>query len=437
MLFSEALDTKRKALRVNLDAQIYGSFAEIGAGQEVARNFFTAGAASGTIAKTMSAYDMAFSNAIYGQEENGRYVSKSRLLKMLEHEFDLLLERLVNEKYSNFTFFAFADTVTTLNYNRSNDPNGWVGIRFQLYPGHASNHILFHVRLLDSDSNLQQRVLGILGVNLIYAAFFYRDDYRQMIESFADNISPGSVEIDLIHVEGADFLGIDNRLLNLYLITKGYSSASIFTADGMVHHPKDYLYKKNLLILRTRLNQKHAYRPEIKEAALRQFALEQKSAVDGGPATHIFLIELALEKSNTAENSSDDFSTMLSRIEELSQDNQIVMVSNFARHHNLARYIARFKPGKVRLVISSRSLGHIFNSAHYGENYTTELLAYISNLFSQEVQLYVYPEVNKLTGNLLTLGQLEISTEAASLFAFLMQNNYLREISLSVTEQST
>src|SRR4051812_41881214 len=158
----EILDTKRKALKINLNPKIYGTFAEIGAGQEVARNFFTAGAASGTVAKTMSAYDMTFSDAIYGAETTGRYVSQSRLNKMLNHEFSLLQERLCGEKYDSRTFFAFADTVTTLNYNKSNDPHGWIGIQFQSEPGGESNQIFFHVRLLDTDAVLQQNVLGII-----------------------------------------------------------------------------------------------------------------------------------------------------------------------------------------------------------------------------------------------------------------------------------
>lgn len=425
MPFLEALDTKRKALRINLDEHIYGSFAEIGAGQEVARNFFTAGAASGTIAKTMSAYDMAFSNAIYGLEPDGRYVSQSRVLKMLDHEFSLLPERLIDTKYANKTFFAFADTVATLNFTKDNDPNAWLGIRFQLYPGGKSNHIMFHVRLLDNDSGLQQRVLGTLGVNLIYGAFFYRDDYRQMIESFVDNVSPGSVEIDLIQVVGPDFPDVDNKLLNLYLIAKGYSSATIFTADGGIYHAKDYLYKKDLLILRTRFLQKSLPEPGISEAALEQFKSWEKTDEEH----MVFLTELALEKPFTAEEEKTDFTTILDRINSLNNGGEIVMVSNFARHHNLSKYLSRFKPRIVRIMISAKSLSQIFNSVHYGEeNYTTELLSYISNLFCQEVQLYVYPDINKATGARLTLKSIPICLEAQSLFDFLLLNNYLKEV---------
>jgi hypothetical protein len=221
----EILETKRKALKINLDNNIYGTFAEIGAGQEVARNFFTAGAASGTVAKTMSAYDMVFSNSIYGSEESGRYVTKSRLDKMLQHEFDLLSERLNGPKYKGRTFFAFADTVTTLNFNKTNDPHGWLGIRFQVTPGGEPNDIIFHVRLLDSDSGLQNNVLGVLGVNLVYAAYYYHSNVQTMIESLVDNLSVGSIEIDMVSLNGPIFKDANDRLVNLYLIAKGFSGA--------------------------------------------------------------------------------------------------------------------------------------------------------------------------------------------------------------------
>src|SRR5690606_14043024 len=252
----EILETKRKALKINLDPLIYGTFAEIGAGQEVARNFFTAGAASGTVAKTMSAYDMAFSNAIYGAEENGRYVSRSRLKKMLEHEYDLLTERLRGEKYEGKTFFAFADTVATLNYSKTNEAHGWIGLRFQLTPGGEYNDIIFHVRLLDSDSSIQQNVLGILGVNLVYAAYYYNHDVQLLVESLADNLSFGSVEIDMISLRGPAFKHTNDRLVNLYLIEKGFSSAAIFDPNGNVTQAKDLLYKKDIMILRTKYLQK-------------------------------------------------------------------------------------------------------------------------------------------------------------------------------------
>ena len=267
----EIFETKRKALKINLNPEIYGTFAEIGAGQEVARNFFNAGAASGTIAKTMSAYDMTFSDAIYGEEEDGRYVSRTRLTKMLKHEFDLLTKRLHGEKYCNKKFFAFADTVTTLNFTKTNEPHGWIGVRFQHEVDGPTNDIIIHVRLLDSDNQLQQKVLGIIGVNLLFAAYYYTDNVQTMIESLVDNLSVGSVEIDLVKVTGPLFENVNERLINLYLIAKGFAKAAIFKPDGKAAQIKDYLYKKNIILLRTKYRQKSLPNFDLFNLAVDQF----------------------------------------------------------------------------------------------------------------------------------------------------------------------
>ncbi|MCB0510285.1 MAG: hypothetical protein KDC82_05945, partial [Bacteroidetes bacterium] len=248
----EILPINKKALTVNLEPSIYGTLAEIGAGQEVARNFFRVGAASGTIAKSMSAYDMAFSDNIYGVEEDGRYVSESRLLKMLDHEYELLTERLKGEKYDNCRFFAFANTVTTLNYARTNQPHGWVGMRFQLTPNGEPNDIILHVRVYDNNAILQQRVLGEIGVNLIYGAFYYSDDPETIVRSLQDNLSTNHLEVDMIRISGPAFANLDNRLLGMLLVKMGFTNATIFGPNKMMYQPKDFLYKKNVLVMRGR-----------------------------------------------------------------------------------------------------------------------------------------------------------------------------------------
>jgi len=423
----EALDTKRKALKINLDEHIYGSFAEIGAGQEVARNFFTAGAASGTIAKTMSAYDMAFSNAIYGKEVDGRYVTKSRVLKMLDHEYPLLQERLTEAKYQNKTFFAFADTVTTLNYNKDNDPHGWLGIQFQLYSGGPSNTILFHVRLLDTDAGLQQQVLGALGVNLIYAAFYYSHNYQQMIESLVDNLQVNSVEIDLIQVEGPDFPDVNNKLLNLYLITKGYSHSVIFTPDGHSHQAKDYLYKKDILLFRTKANHKPHPILDREEEIVRE--IEQEEGCAHGKLSVLY--ELTLDDHKEHSLPETELSHFLERIDELTQKGKVVFISQFARHHNLVGHISRFKPRMVRVLISAKNLAHIFNANNYQDHYLSELLAYISQMFNKEVRLYVFPEKTKEGENWIHLDTIPVGPESKPLFDFLCQNEYLKELKIA------
>lgn len=423
----EVLDTRRKALKINLDENIYGTFAEIGAGQEVARNFFTAGAASGTIAKTMSAYDMTFSNEIYGSEESGRYVSKSRLEKMLDHEFKLLRDRLHGEKYQSRTFFSFADTVTTLNYNKSNDPHGWLGIKFQLTPGGEANEIIFHVRLLDSDATLQQNVLGILGVNLVYAAFHYHQDTQRMIESLADNLSQGSVEIDLISVKGPAFITLDEVLVNLYLIQKGFSSAAIFLPQDGVTQAKDLMYKQHVMILRTRFNQKTKPDFDLFNHAITQY----KAYMQIGDVELITMAELTLN--NMMENAAEgDDADLLNRVakraNEIMQMGHAVIISNFNRHHKLAKYLAKCKPKSVGITTNIANLKHIFLSENYGSNYTNELLAYISDLFSGNVKLLTYPLRDIKNKTIITTKNLEVSPEAKPLFDFLLLNKYIIDV---------
>ncbi len=421
----EILENKRKALKINLDEAIYGTFAEIGAGQEVARNFFTAGAASGTIAKTMSAYDMVFSNSIYGAEESGRYVSESRLDKMIRHEFGLLSERLHGPQYENKTFFAFADTVTTLNFNKTNDPHGWLGIRFQLTPGGEPNDIVFHVRLLDSDSNLQQNVLGVLGVNLVYAAYYYTDDLQAMIESLVDNLSVGSVEIDLISISGPQFKNANDRLVNLYLIAKGFSGAAIFDPKGEARQSKDVLYKKDVMILRTKFGQKSTPNFDLFNRAVEQFKRSQK--VDD--SNMVVLIEVLMTNFlDDSEVGTDELEKFAKRAEELCATGNHVIVSDFARNHKLAQYLSRCNPKSVGISTNIANLRNIFNSENYSDNYTDELLAYISDLFSKKAKLYAYPYLDKTNNQIITTKNMPVSKEAKPLFEFLVQNGYITDI---------
>lgn len=423
----EILDTKRKALNINLNANIYGTFAEIGAGQEVARNFFTAGAASGTVAKTMSAYDMTFSDAIYGAEESGRYVSQSRLKKMLNHEFDLLTERLTGSKYDSRTFFAFADTVTTLNYNKSNDPHGWIGIKFQTEPEGEPNEIFFHVRLLDTDAALQQNVLGIIGVNLVYAAFYYYRDPKRMIESLADNLSIGSVEIDLISVSGPAFKDINNILLNLYLIVKDFSAAAIFDSMGSPCLAKDLLYKKDIMILRTKYAQKSLPNFSMFNKAVDQF----KRTGDVQKDNMSVLIEVLLSNVLSADEEKPDaidLPAVAKRAEEMCQTGNLVIVSNFARHNKLAKYLDRCKPKSVGISTNINNLKFVFNSHNFGDNYSSQLMAYVSDMFSKNVKLFAYPFLEKNSGRVITTANMPVTPEAKPLFDFLILNGYITDI---------
>ncbi len=416
----EILDTKRKALKINLNPKIYGTFAEIGAGQEVARNFFTAGAASGTVAKTMSAYDMTFSDVIYGAESSGRYVSESRLLKMIGHEFSLLTERLIGEKYEDRTFFAFADTVTTLNYNKSNDPHGWIGIRFQTEPGGAPNEIFFHVRLLDTDAALQQNVLGIIGVNLVYAAFYFNQDPKTMIESLADNLTVGSVEIDLISVNGPVFKDINNILLNLYLIVKDFSDAAIFDSLGKPCLPKDLLYKKDIMILRTKYAQKSNPNFSMLNKAVDQFVRTEHVKEDNlSVLIEVLMSNVLSANDDVPENT--DLKAVAKRAEEMCNTGNLVIVSNFARHNKLAKYLDRCRPKSVGISTNINNLKFVFNSSNFGDNYSSQLL-------SKNVKLFAYPFLDKKTNEVITTSNMPVTPDARPLFDFLIINGYITDI---------
>lgn len=419
-------DTRRKALQINLDAKIYGTFAEIGAGQEVARHFFLAGAASGTIAKTMSAYDMTFSDQIYGAEETGRYVSKSRLLKMLDHEYTLLTERLCGEKYNERAFFAFADTVTTLNYNKTNDPHGWVGIKYQLDPRKEPNEILFHVRLLDSDAVLQQNVLGILGVNLVYAAYHYSNDVRRLIESLADNLSVGSVEIDLISVDGVIFKDIDNVLINLYLVQKGYSSAAIFESNGEAAQAKDLLYKKHLMIWRNRFKQKSKPNYEMFTHATRQF----KKTYSLDDKDMIILAEITMNHM-LAEGDGISDQLLISVVEkarEFMSRGYKVLITDFTGNDKLVNYLTQCKPSSIGVTTNVANIENIFNSENHGENYTNNLLTYVGAVFAKNVKMFVYPYKDAETGEIMTAMRLGVSPHVRHLYKFLLENEYITDI---------
>lgn len=422
----EILETRRKALRINLNAEIYGTFAEIGAGQEVARNFFTAGAASGTIAKTMSAYDMAFSDSIYGPEDTKRYVSQSRLEKMLNHEYSLLTERLRGPKYAERSLFAFANTVTTLNFSKTNEPHGWIGLRFQDTPGSEPNEIVFHVRLLDSDALLQQTVLGILGVNLVFGAYEYIDDVKTMIESLVDNIAMGSVEIDLIKVKGPVFESVNERLINLYLIAKGFSSATLFNPEGHALQAKDFLYKKNIMILRTKYRQKSTPNFHLFNLAVEEF----KRNCGIKDENTVVMIEVLMSNvlDEEAELSSEDLRYFAERAESLTATGNHVILSNFTRNNILAGFLAQFKPENVGISTNISNLRYVFNSANFKSNYTNKLLDYVSGMFSKNVKLYAYPYLNKKENKIITTENMPVSSEAKPLFDFLILNNYIIDI---------
>jgi len=417
----EILSIKRKALRINLDDTIYGTFAEIGAGQEVVRNFFQVGGASGTVAKAMSAYDMTFSDAIYGAENSGRYVSESRLRKMLTHEYDLLHERLTDEKYRKKRFFVFSNTSTTLNYLKNNDPHGWMGVRFQLTPGGPANEVMIHARLKGTDSLYQQRTLGGIGTNLLFACYWYSDQIEDFVDSLLDNLDTDQVEIDMIRVKGPDFAKVDNRLLALQLVKKRYTDGTIFGADKEVYQPKDILYKKNILCLRGRFRPVTKVNEDMMSCGMEYF----KGQNHGNTDNLVLLAEITLN--NLAGDGHFDTKDFLDRADILCSLGYTVMVSNCHKHDVLVNYLDRCKPQSIGIILGILNIVELFNEKYY-KNAAGELPLYFGEIFSRNARMLVYPYQPEKSKPVITTENLVVSDSLKHLFIHLCQNGFLVDL---------
>jgi len=424
MMNREIVETKRKAVKINLSKNIYGTFAEIGAGQEVARNFFTAGGASGTIAKTMSAYDMTFSDAIYGEEKSGRYVTDTRLLKMLDHEFSLLKQRLVGEKYESKTLFAFADTVTTLNFTRTNDPHGWLGVRFQLEADGEPNDIIIHVRLLGDQALVQQKVLGVIGVNLIFASYWYHKDPELLLESLIDNLSLSQITIDAVKISGPQFKDLDNRLLALWLVKKGLTQAVIFDPNGQIVNPKDHLYKKNILILRGRFRPVTKVNMDMLKTGLEHFRKDPQVDPDN--------IELLFEITMLDLRLGDevDIQDFLDRADILCALGHKVLISNYHEHFSLIKYLARCKPSRMGIIIGILNIIQIYREKYIDDTIgnACKVLRAFTEVFTYDVKMLVYPYQRRKGGTLINTKNLIVPDNVKHLFKHLVENNFFEDI---------
>ncbi len=414
------LTTQEKALRINLAADIYGSFAEIGAGQEVAANFFKAGGASGTIAKTISAYDMKFSDAIYGYCE--RYVCEPRLEKMLDHEYSLLSERLPH-RIDNTRFFAFADTVEILNFDRSNQAHGWIGLRFQLNPHSEPNDCVIHVKMHDNDPLQQQVALGIVGVNMLYACSFMTDP-EAMLMSMVDGLTSRRIEIDMFRLTGPDFKHVDNRLMALKLVKNGLTKAAMFGPDGQVMLPSDELYKKNVLVLRGRFRPVTHVNVDMLLASRRHFRREP----DVDRSNIVVLTELTLN--DLSPDGNIDEKDFLYRADIICSLGQTVMISNYFEYYKLVDYLSKITKGKkIGIIMGIFALQKVFE-----ENTYTKLrggiLECFASLFGSNVKLYIYPASRNQPAELFTLKDFEseLPENLKSLFRYLMENNKLEDI---------
>jgi hypothetical protein len=379
---SELLTTNRKALTINLDDAKYGTFAEIGAGQEVARHFFQAGGAAGTVAKSISAYDMKFSDAIYGK--SARYVSRERLGLMLEHEYELLLERLKAVRGDNSAFFVFANTVAARNFKGTNECHGWMGIRFQAEPNAPPCDIVMHVRMWDKENVLQQQALGVIGVNLIYGAFYYLTDQDKFIQSLADNLTLDRIEVDMINFTGPQFVNVDNRLMSLKLVEYGLTNAVMFNADGVVMQPSEVLHKKAIVVERGSFRPVTLVNDDMLKCSLAQFL--QEPAVLGRDV--IVLMELTIH--NLAASGNIDHKDFLARVDTLAAIGYNVLISNYFEFFRLTSYFRRFTKEMVGVVMGINNLLEIFNEKYY-DSLEGGILESVGRLFKASTKLYVYP----------------------------------------------
>ncbi|MDN3581062.1 TonB-dependent receptor [Mucilaginibacter flavus] len=423
-IHNKDIGTKQKALAINLDPKIYGSFAEIGAGQDVAANFFKAGASSGTIAKTMSAYDMVFSDAIYGVQATRRYVSEARLISMLDHEYGLLNERLAAQRGDSTTFFAFSDTVSALNYNKTNDGHGWMGVRFQLVPNGPFNDVVIHVNLLDNDTNLQQQAVGILGVNLMYACFYYNEIPPVFLLSLMDNLSRDRIQIDMIRFEGPDFTKVDNRLMSLHLVKYGFSDAAVFGPDGKNMQPTEALYKKHIVVIRGRFRPLINLHMDMLNTGVKQFL--QEPDVDKTKVVVVTELTLqALKERNADLNADIDEKDFLDRVDILCSLGQTVMISNFHEYYKLVAYLSKITRLKIGMVLGYPNLEYIFSEEHY-QDLPGGILESFATLFSRKVKLFIYPTLRD--GTIFNCLKFYPPPHLIDLYRYLIANNKIEDI---------
>ncbi|WP_088322948.1 nicotinate-nucleotide adenylyltransferase [Polaribacter tangerinus] len=413
--------TKSKALRINLNKDIYGTFAEIGAGQETARNFFRSGGASGTIAKAMSAYDKDFSDAIYGIEQDKRYVTQPRLKKMLHHEIDLIEDRLSREKHPDKLFFSYANTVTTIDFAKKFKGHGWVGIRFQLDPLEEYNEIILHLRFKETDARLQQETLGVLGVNLIYGAFYLNDNPKELVKSFYHNLSNDQLEVDMINFSGPRFMYVDNRLMSLQLLKNGMTNAVMFGPDGNNLLPAQVLYKQNILALRGSFRPVTKVNMDMYEKSKKLFLSENKVKEENTQV--IFEITLSNLTSEGKINERD----FLDRAELLCSLGQNVMITSFQQYFKLVEYFSEFTKERMGLAMGVYNLIQIFDEKYY-RNLSGGILEAFGKLFYRDLKVYMYPYHDQESDEYINSENLKVHPRMKELYKFFKNNGRLVNI---------
>ncbi|MEE9336004.1 MAG: hypothetical protein V3U65_18110 [Granulosicoccaceae bacterium] len=420
--------TGGKALRINLDEKKYGTIAEIGAGQEVARHFFMAGAAAGTVAKTISAYDMQFSDAIYGKQEGGRYVSKVRVQAMLEKEFKLVAERVKDTRSKLSRFFSYAATVSAKSYGKNNECHAWCGVRLQMYPGAEPSEIIVHTRMLDYSVERQQESLGVLGVNLIYGAYFYFDNTRKLIESLTDNLASNRIEIDSIDFTGPYFEEeVDNRAINLHLIRTNKTRAIMFKPDGTVAVPSEQLYKKNILTIRGSFKPVTRLNVDMIEQGFASF----QELPDVTAENTVVMAEISLNDQQGVDLMvpEDD---LIARMRLLNSLGYSVMISSYTRYFSLRAYFRQYTNMQIGIVLGMINVKEIFDEDRY-EGMEGGILEAFGKLFPDHTRLFVYPELDE-KDEVKDFTTISVPDHLKHLYQHLLENKYIFGIDCSDKE---
>ncbi|GAA3580785.1 TonB-dependent receptor [Snuella lapsa] len=419
--FDDVPSLKSKALRINLNENIYGTFAEIGAGQETARHFFRAGGASGTIAKAMSAYDKDFSDAIYGAEDDGRYVTEARLRKMLTHEMELMEQRITRDKHPNKIFFTYANTVATIDFAKQYKGHGWVGIKYQVEENKGYNEIILHVRFKETDARLQQETLGVLGTNLIYGAFYKYNEPKKLLRYLYDHLDKDQLEIDTINFSGPVFKNVDNRLMSLQLVKNGMTDAVMFGPDGTNVLPAKVFYKKNVLALRGSFRPVTKVNMEMYEKSYDMFIKENRV----NPKNTIVVFEITL--SNLRAEGEIDEQDFIDRADLLCSLGQSVMISNFQEYYKVVEYFSKYTKARMGLAMGVSNLVDIFDEKYY-RHLSGGILEAFGKLFFKDLKVYLYPMLNPDTGELINSENLKVYPRMKELYKFFKYNGKVSDI---------
>ena len=404
-------DTHQKALRINLDPRWYGTVAEIGAGQEVARWFFHVGGAAGTIAKSISAYDMAVSDAIYGQVD--RYVSVGRLQAMLDYEYQLDVERLGDKRGDTTAFFAFANTVVARSFKGNNECHGWMGLKFQAHPRDEASQIVLHVQMLDVEASLQQEAIGIVGINLLHGAFFLHHEPEALVESLLDRLTTGRIEIDMIEFRGIEFRRVDNRLMALKLVQLGLSGVAMFGPDQAVLQPSEALRKKAILVERGSFRPTTLVNVDMLSSAVAKF--EADPAVSGKPVLPIAELTMRNLLAGGVDVDRQDF---LARADLLAACGMTVLISDYFEYYRLATYIAARTTERIGIVMGTPSLIELFDERYYTQ-LPGGILESFGRLFKNDLRIYVYPLQRSQGEQLQTVDNIEVEASLRPLYDYL------------------